>query len=111
MKTDELEVMNVMPFLFWAKNKEGRYLWGNRAIDDFAGCEVAGKMDCELPWADTADALVENDASVLASGKPSYIHELVHQSAKGEATLNVCKFPGELDGIECTFGVSFVIEE
>ena len=111
MKSDELGVMNALPFLFWAKNEQGVYIFGNATINEFGGSSVVGKTDYELPWADTADALVEHDNKVLDDDKPSFIHELVHKSAKGEATLNVCKFPGELDGVRCTFGVSFVIED
>ncbi len=111
MKSEDLSVLDSMPFLFWAKSEEGVYLWGNKTINEFGGGSVVGKTDYQLPWADTADSLVEHDNKVLASNKPGYVHELVHKSAKGEATLNVCKFPAELDGVRCTFGVSFVIEE
>ncbi len=111
MKSEDLAVMNSMPFLFWVKNEEGVYIWGNNTINTFAGGNVVGKTDLELPWADTADALVAHDNAVLDSGQTSFSHEVVHKSARGEATLNVCKFSGELDGVRCTFGVSFVIEE
>ena len=111
MKSSDLGAMNAMPFLFWAKNEQGVYTFGNATINEFGGGNVVGKTDYELPWADTADALVEHDNTVLDGGKPSFTHELVHKSAKGEVTLNVCKFPGELDGVRCTFGVSFVIED
>ena len=110
MKMEELAVMNAMPFLFWAKNEQGVYLFGNSTINEFGG-DVVGKTDYELPWADTADALVAHDNKVLTGNAPDFMHEVVHKSSKGEATLNVCKFPGELDGVRCTFGVSFVIEK
>ena len=111
MKSSDLAVMNSMPVIFWAKSEEGVYIFGNNKITELAAGTVVGKRDNELPWADTADALLEHDNLVLASGKPGYMHELVHKSAVGEATLNVCKWPGELDGIKCTFGISFVIED
>ncbi|MCV0427797.1 MAG: PAS domain-containing protein [Roseibium sp.] len=111
MKSKDLHITNSFPVIFWAKDLDGVYIFGNDTINTFAGGSVIGKKDSELPWADTAAALVEHDDKVYASGKPGYMHELVHKSAKGEATLNVCKWPGELDGVPCTFGTSFVIED
>ncbi len=111
MKSEDLKAMNEMPFLFWAKDEQGVYIFGNSTINELGGGSVVGKSDHELPWADTADALIEHDKKVLASDKPVFIQELVHKSSKGEATLNVCKFTGELDNVRCTFGVSFVIDE
>jgi PAS domain-containing protein len=31
MQRKDLEVFNEMPFFFWVKDEEGRYLWVNRA--------------------------------------------------------------------------------
>jgi PAS fold len=111
VESRNLGVMDEMPVIFWAKNEQGVYIWGNKTIHEFAGENVVGKTDHELPWSDTADALVEHDNKVLADNKPAYMHEFVHKSSKGEATLNVSKFVGELDGVRCTFGISFVIED
>jgi hypothetical protein len=110
MKAADLKIMNSMPVIFWAKNEDGVYIFGNDTINEFGG-GVVGKTDHELPWADTADGLVAHDKKVLAAGKPGYMHEFVHKSSKGEATINVCKWPGELDGVRCTFGISFIIED
>ena len=110
MKSKDLEVFNDFPFLFWVKDVDGKYLWGNRAISRLAGKEIVGKTDRELPWADNADALQANDRLVFETGKPSYLHEYVDKSSRGKATLNVCKWLGELDGKTHCFGISFVIE-
>jgi len=110
MEKSELEVFNRMPFLFWAKDEAGRYIWGNRTICDFAKEDVAGKTDYELVWAADADGLREDDAEVLKTGKPIFRHEHVDKSGSGKAILSVCKFPGGLDGRRCVMGVSFVIE-
>jgi len=110
MKKSELEIFNQMPFLFWAKDEAGRYIWGNRTICEFAKEDVAGKTDAELVWAADAEGLREDDAQVLKTGKPIFRHEHVGQSGSGKATLSVCKFLGELDGKKCVMGVSFVIE-
>jgi len=109
MQKNELEIFNAMPFLFWAKDEEGRYLWGNRAICEFAKEDVVGKTDSELMWAADAAGLRADDKEVLNTGKPIFRHEYVDKSREGKATLNVCKFLGELDGRRCVMGVSFVI--
>ena len=110
MQADKLDVFNAMPLLFWAKDESGRYIWGNKTINDFAKQAVTGKTDDDLPWADNAEALRADDREVLRTGKPVYRHEYVDQSEKGKATLSVCKFPGEIDGTPCVMGISFVIE-
>lgn len=110
MQSSQLEVFNAMPFLFWAKDEDSRYIWGNRVINDFAKQDVVGKTDAELPWTDNAEELRADDREVLRTGKPIFRHEYVDQSEKGEATLSVCKFLGELDGTKCVMGISFVIE-
>jgi PAS domain-containing protein len=105
MQRSQLEILNAMPFLFWAKDETGRYIWGNRVINDFARQDVAGKTDDELPWADNAEDLRADDREVLRTGEPIFRHEYVDKSEKG-----VCKFLGELDGTKCVMGVSFVTE-
>ena len=110
MQRSQLEIFNAMPFLFWAKDENGRYIWGNRVINDFAGQDVAGRTDAELPWRDNAEELRADDRDVLRTGKPIFRHEYVDKSEKGKATLSVCKFLGELDGTSCVMGVSFVVE-
>ena len=110
MQRSQLEIFNTMPFPFWAKDADGRYTWGNRAINDFAKQDVAGKTDDQLPWADNAAALRADDRDVLGIGKPIFQHEYVDQSEKGNATLSLGKFPGELDGTPCVTGVSFIIQ-
>ena len=47
MQIKDLEVFNEMPFLFWVKDEDGRYLWGNRAISQMAKEDVIGKTDYE----------------------------------------------------------------
>ena len=110
MKKSQLEVFDAVPFLFWAKDEDGRYIWGNRVINDFAGQDVTGKTDDELPWSDDAEALRADDREVMRTGQPIFRHEHVDRSKTGQATLSVCKFLGDLDGTRCVMGVSFVIE-
>ena len=110
MQRSQLEVFDAMPFLFWAKDTDGRYIWGNRTINAFARQDVAGKTDDDLPWAGNAEALRTDNREVMRTGEPIFRHEHVDHSEKGKATLSVCKFVGELDGARCVMGVSFVID-
>lgn len=110
MNTKDLEIFDDFPFLFWVKDEAGRYIWGNRKINELAGEDVAGKTDHELVWADNAEALHAADEEVMRTGKPNYLHEHVDKSGQGNATLSVCKFVHDLDGKKRAFGVSFVIE-
>ncbi|MEB3322339.1 MAG: PAS domain-containing protein [Synechococcaceae cyanobacterium] len=100
-----------MPFLLWVKDENGYHLFGNKAICDLAGENVLGKRDNDLIWANDAEALQAHDRKVLESGKTEYLHEYVQKSSNGQATLNVCKWAGELDGQKCCFGISFVIDK
>ena len=110
MNIKDLEVFNEMPFFFWVKDEQGKYLWANQALSQFAQEEVIGKTDYDLIWAENADALRAVDQQVLETGKTRYLHEKVDKSGHGKATLNVCKFVGQLDGKKHVFDISFVIE-
>lgn len=109
MQIKDLDAFRDVPFLCWVKDEEWRYLWGNRAICDLAGEDVAGKKDDELTWKANADALVRDDKAVLASGEPHFMQERVEHSEHGPVTLSVCKWVDELDGRRRVFGISFVI--
>jgi PAS domain-containing protein len=111
MNAKDLEIFNAMPFLFWVKDEEGRYIWGNRAISKIANQDIIGKKDAELPWAANAEALRADDKKVLETGMPIFVHEYVDDSSRGKITLSVCKCIGELDGKKHAFGISFVIEK
>ncbi|MGI9402925.1 MAG: PAS domain-containing protein [Hyphomicrobium sp.] len=110
MKVEDLEIFNAMPFFFWVKDAEGRYVWCNRAMSEVANEKVVGKTDYELPWSASADALRADDKIVLDMGKPIFVHEYADDPKRGKVALSVCKFVGELDGKRYAFGVSFVIE-
>ena len=110
MQSHDLEVFNEMPFFFWVKNKYGRYIWVNKAIESLAKGEILGKTDSELPWSQNAEKLREADKKVLDTGQTQYIHEYVDDSSGIKVTMNVCKFAGKLDGQKCAFGISFIID-
>lgn len=110
MTAKELKVFEHMPFLFWVKDSDGRYIFVNQEIRKLADGEILGKTDYELPWAKDAEKLREADKEVLETGKAQYIHEFVDESGKGRVKLNVCKFADEFEGEKCAFGISFKIE-
>ena len=110
MQAKDLEIFNQMPFLFWVNDEDGVYIWGIQAISDLAGQDVVGKTDAELPWADNAEALRADDKQVMETGKSIFAHDFVDKSSRGNATPNVCKLVGELEGKKHAFGISFVID-
>ena len=50
MHSKDLEIFNQMPFLFWVKDAEGRYIWGNKVINELANEDVVGKTLAELDF-------------------------------------------------------------
>jgi len=110
MQSKDLAIFDEMPFFAWAKDADGKYLWANKALNEFAGVPISGKMDRELPWAANAESLVADDQQVLASGKALCRREPVDMPGGKKATLNACKCLKELDGTRCTFGISFILE-
>ncbi|WP_421726426.1 PAS domain-containing protein [Bauldia sp.] len=109
MNVQELEAFRHVPFLLWVKDEDGRYIWGNNAIDEFAGEPVVGKTDADLRWADNAESLRADDKQVMATGKPMFTNEMVDDSTLGKVTLCVCKYADQLDGKTHAFGISFVV--
>jgi PAS domain-containing protein len=109
MNTKDLGIFDEMPFLFWVRDEEGRYLFANRAVLQMAGEDVSGKTDRDLIWAGDAEALRAADKRVFETGKPMFLHESANTPG-GQVTLGVCKWRGELDGKKRGFGISFVIE-
>lgn len=110
MQSKDLEVFNKMPFYFWVKDDEGKYLWVNRALAEMAREDIIGKTDRDMGWSVDAEGLRADDKQVLETGKTLYVHEYAHVPGRGKVTLNVCKFLGEFDDRKCVFGISFVID-
>ena len=109
MQSKDLEIFNEMPVFFWFKDEDGKYLWVNRVLNEFAKVDMIGKTDHQLPWADNADALRAADNQVLETGKTVRLHEQVLDKPQ-KTTVNACKWQGELNGKKGVFGVSFVID-
>lgn len=71
-------VMNGTPDLIFAKDREGRYLLANNAVEKVAGRsngEIIGSRDAEIFAPETAQPLMENDRHVMESGEPYTVEE------------------------------------
>lgn len=110
MQISDLEVFRHVPYYFWAKDAEGTYVWGNQRMCEYAGCEISGKTDYDISSPDIAERLRENDKKVLANGSSMTFYEQVNDPKLGTVTVSVCKYVDELEGRNCVFGVSFVVE-
>jgi hypothetical protein len=84
-------------------------LCGNQIICQHAGEDIVGKTDGELIWAENAEIIRAGDKQVFDSGEPKYLQEYTAEFSRGKATLNVCKWLGELDGEQRCFGLSFLV--
>jgi PAS domain-containing protein len=108
MQSRDLEVFNNVPFFFWVKDGDGRFMWANRALIERAKVDLVGRTDHELPWAESADAFRTADKEVMETGKTRFLREDAEKLSK--TTLYVCKWVGELDGKKGVFGVSFAVD-
>lgn len=120
-KIEDLEnqlssVIELMAGNYWLKDINGVYKGFNQALLNLLGVnheDVIGKTDHDLPWANTADELIENDRQVIISGLPHKTEEEI-RSANGEIRIfEILKIPlknkkGEIIG---TMGNSIDITE
>jgi carotenoid cleavage dioxygenase-like enzyme len=107
MKLSDLEPFEDVPFYLWVKDEAGTYIWGNKAMAEFAGGDVAGKTDADLAPPNTAAMMRHHDIETLETGEPVYLHEAI----EGAGNLSVCKWAGELEGKPAAFGVSFQTDD
>jgi len=59
--------------IFWIKDREGRFLWCNRALANHLNLdreEVLGCLDSDLYLNELAAVFMEDDASIIRDGKP-----------------------------------------
>ncbi len=110
MKISDFQAFNYVPYYFWVKDPDGVYLWGNQRMCEYAGCELAGKTDYDISSSEVAESLTENDRLVLEKSGSQTFYEQVDTPEGGKVTLSVCKYPEQLDGKTCVFGISFAVE-
>lgn len=80
----------------WWKDLNGVYRGANDAMMETLGIaldDIIGKTDYELPWADTADNLVANDAIIIKNNKTSVNEEDVRHHSGTMMTFMVVKAP------------------
>lgn len=101
----------------WWKDTHGRYLGCSAVIAKTLGFsspyEVIGKTDYELPWANTADYLVQHDNEVMRLGKTLRREEIIATREGIPMTFMVVKTPLKDDdgNIIGTIGTSVDITE
>lgn len=101
----------------WWKDVNGVYLGCNDSLAKTLGLnshlDVIGKTDYQLPWAETADALVQNDQEVMRTGISQRREEQVASKTGETFTFMVVKIPlrDENGNIIGTVGNSIDITE
>ncbi len=86
---------NTTTAIVFAKDLAGRYLFVNRAFERIVGLpqrEIVGRTTNDLFPAETAAALMGNDARVIAAGNTITVEEEVHIGGRTRALLTN-KFP------------------
>ena len=72
-------ILDNSPFMIWLKDKEGRYLAGNKAWLKTTGYQdlqqIQGKTDYEIWPAEIAENFRVDDTEVLASGTQKFVEE------------------------------------
>lgn len=94
------------PVVAFIKDAEGRHIFANKIFESTLGPERRdwlGKRDAEMWDAETARQLQDNDAKVLATGKPLVTEEQV-KTDEGFRTYLVSKFPIESETGERMLG-------
>ncbi len=96
-------VIDLVPDLIFAKNREGEYLLANEATADAYGyepSEVEGRTEPELiPDMDQSEAFREDDLEVIESGEPKFIPEEPLTTADGDTRLlQTTKIPYTVPG-------------
>lgn len=74
-------LLDNFPFSVWLKDKQGRFLAGNRKLAEVVGLagttELEGKTDYDFYPADMADGYVQSDNNVLQSSRPLTVIEQI----------------------------------
>ncbi|WP_229121449.1 PAS domain-containing protein [Halapricum desulfuricans] len=97
------KVIDLVPDLIFAKNREGEYLLANEATAKAYGltpADVESKREVEiLPGANDSDEFREDDIDVIESGEPKEIPEETLTTADGEVRVfQTTKIPYQVPG-------------
>ncbi|EMA41020.1 PAS domain S-box protein [Halobiforma nitratireducens] len=102
-RTQLRQVVDLVPDLLFAKNREGEYLLANEAVAAVYGRsveEIVGKTDAELlQSAKEVSAFRADDREVIESGEPKHVPEETLTAADGNTlVLETTKIPFEVAG-------------
>jgi len=92
------QIIDLVPHMVFAKDKQGRFLLANRAIAEAYGTtveELTGKNHREVhPAEEEIRRMLEDDRAVIESGRPKTIPEESFRDARGEVRfLRTIKIP------------------
>ena len=80
-------IIKSLPGSIYWKDKDGYYLGGNDTMLEMTGMSsVIGKTDFDMPWADTAQTLRDNDLKVMALNAALEVEETA-TLASGEQVI------------------------
>ncbi|MGE9289703.1 MAG: helix-turn-helix domain-containing protein [Puniceicoccales bacterium] len=103
--------------IFWVKDVEGRFVWCNLALAEYARMsreEVLGTLDSDLYFNELALVYMEDDASLVRGGPPIVNKPELVMAAEGVVGWNMTsKYPihspeGEVIG---TYGMSRPVDQ
>ena len=97
------QIVDLVPDLIFAKNREGEYLLANKATAEAYGLtpeEVEGKLEADvIPSVENAEEFRTDDVKVIESGEPRKIPEEELMTADGERRiLETTKIPYQTPG-------------
>jgi PAS domain S-box-containing protein len=97
------KIIDLVPDLIFAKNREGKYLLANEKTAETYGLspeEVEGKQESEvIPNVEDSEQFREDDREVIETGEPKFIPEEELTTADGETRiLETTKIPYEIPG-------------
>ncbi|CCQ34019.1 Signal-transducing histidine kinase protein [Halorhabdus tiamatea SARL4B] len=97
------QVIDLVPDLLFAKDRDGRFLLANETTADAYGlssAEVEGKLESAIiPDVEDAEQFREDDLAVIESGEPMVVPEEELTTADGETRiLETTKIPYEVQG-------------
>lgn len=112
------QIIDAVPHMIFAKDKEGRFLLVNRAVAmmyDEEPNQIIGKRRLDIhPVSEEAKKFLEVDRQVLATGKPMLVsNEFFTDVRARKHILQTIKIPFRMAGMqeECILGVSVDVTE
>jgi|GEM_PF-2507331 len=112
------QVLDLIPFMLFAKDKDGRFVFGNKAVAEAHGTTpdlLKGKTYPELIGGEPEfEQYLRDDREVIETGHTKFIPEETFTGVNGELRLlQTTKIPVKLPGFDtnCILGVAIDITE